>query len=284
MLSNAATIRNGLSLIALENNNSKCELLIINHTTSKGWLQTNSLFQDQFPSLSILNPQLLGSHLSQESAPLQLEAKTNMLENIENHELLRPHQAIFILKYCFSIHEHIYLLHSALCFKWKEYAMWLMDKKAGHKHPYQMGMEALASVLLLTCLCHAFCPRLKPARALLTVRFPFSSGSPLMGNKRRNRTPWFITTTKVNTISLEWVHLQKFTWCLVQHSRVLGTTVGYSLHKWATWLAGQKPCQLLILELAHCSALISSILQLPYELLPRFLKAQNATVVKLLMS
>jgi len=64
-----------------------------------------------------------------------------------------------------------------------------MDKKVGHKHPYQMGMEALASVLLLTCLCHAFCPRLKPARALLTVRFPFSSGSPLMGNKRRNRTP-----------------------------------------------------------------------------------------------
>jgi len=52
---NAAIIRNGLSSVGLEINNSKCELLIA---------ETIQLFQEEFPSISIPAPylwQLLGS-------------------------------------------------------------------------------------------------------------------------------------------------------------------------------------------------------------------------------
>jgi len=71
VLSNSTTIRNGLSSIGLD---SKCELLLIYHTnTNKP--QTSKLFQDQFPPLSIPDPnhwQLLESPLHEESAHLHL--------------------------------------------------------------------------------------------------------------------------------------------------------------------------------------------------------------------
>jgi len=43
-------IRDGLSLIGLEINNSKCELLLINHTDINK--PQTRLFQDQFRSLT----------------------------------------------------------------------------------------------------------------------------------------------------------------------------------------------------------------------------------------
>jgi len=123
VLTNATMIRGSLSSIGLEVNNSKCELLLINHTdTNKP--QTSKLFQDQFPSLSISDPihwQLLGSPLHLESVPLHLKAKTKVLDSItENLELIEPHQAFFILKNCLSIPKLTYLLRSAPCFKSKE--------------------------------------------------------------------------------------------------------------------------------------------------------------------
>jgi len=107
VLSNAAIIRNGLSSVGLEINNSKYELFIVNNTTSQERSQTTKLFQDVFPSISIPAPnlwQLLGYPQHQDSTPLHLEAKTKMLDNIiENLELIEPHQAFFILKNCLSI-------------------------------------------------------------------------------------------------------------------------------------------------------------------------------------
>jgi len=124
VLSNAAIIRNGLSSVGLEINNSKCELLIVNNTTSQGRSETIKFFQEEFPTISIpaLNLwQLLGSPLHQDSTPLHLEAKTKMLGNIiENLELIEPHQAFLILKNCLSIPKLIYLLRSAPCFKCKK--------------------------------------------------------------------------------------------------------------------------------------------------------------------
>ena len=100
MLSNAAIIRNRLSSVGLEINNAKCELLIVNHTTSQERSQTTTLFKDVFPYISISPPNLwylLGSPLHQESAPLHLEAKTKMFDNIiKNLELIKPLQAFFI--------------------------------------------------------------------------------------------------------------------------------------------------------------------------------------------
>jgi len=80
VLCNATTIKNGLSLIDLENNNSKYELLIINFTNNNE-LQTSKAFQkhiSQFSSLSIPDSsqwQLRGSPLYQESALLNLRGK-----------------------------------------------------------------------------------------------------------------------------------------------------------------------------------------------------------------
>ena len=128
VLSNAAIIRNGLSSVDLEINNSKCELLIVNHTTSQERFQTTKIFQDVFPSISIPAPnlwQLLGSPLHQYSAPLHLEAKTKILDNmniIENLELVIDHiTSIFhIEKLPPSIPKLTYLVQSAPCFKCKE--------------------------------------------------------------------------------------------------------------------------------------------------------------------
>jgi len=106
VLTNATMIRESLSSIGLEINNSKCKLLLINHTDIN-MPQTSKLFQYQFPSLSIPDPihwQLLGSPLHLESAPLHLRAKTKVLDSItENLELIEPHQAFSILKNCLSI-------------------------------------------------------------------------------------------------------------------------------------------------------------------------------------
>jgi len=76
VLSNADITRNGLSSVGLEINNSKCELLIVNNTTSQGRSETIKFFQEEFPSISIPAPnlwQLLGSPLLQVSTPLHLE-------------------------------------------------------------------------------------------------------------------------------------------------------------------------------------------------------------------
>jgi len=72
VLSNAAIIRNGLSLVGVEINNSKCELLIVNNTTSQGRSKTIKSFQVEFPSISIPAAnlwQLLRSPLHQDSTP-----------------------------------------------------------------------------------------------------------------------------------------------------------------------------------------------------------------------
>jgi len=81
-------------------------------------------------------------------------------------------------------------------------------------------------------------------------------------NWRLVRTSWFIPTTKGNTIRLGWPRLQIHS-LSCSTPQALGTTVGYSLHRKATLLPGQKPSQLLASE--TCWALMSSELQLPSE-------------------
>jgi len=120
VLTNATMIRD-LSSIGLEINNSKCELLLINHTDINK-PQTSKLFQDQFPSLSTRPYSLAVTKVSlhQESAPLHLKAKIKVLNRItENLELTEPHQA-FLKKKLPLNPQLTYLLRSAPCFKCKE--------------------------------------------------------------------------------------------------------------------------------------------------------------------
>ena len=157
-----------------------------------------------------------------------------MLDNIiENLEQILPHREFYILKNCLSIPKLIYLLHNNSCFKCKEelkacdttiktsmekYAMCLLEKKAGHKHPYQSSMEGLASTPLHTCLYHVSCHHLMPLRASTDISFPLLTRNPSWWSEGRNwclvPTPWFFTTTQGNTISLGWPRLQGFTKCL----------------------------------------------------------------------
>ena len=129
--------------------------------------------------------------------PLHLEAKTKTLGNIiENLELTEPHQAFFILKNCLSIPKLIYLLRSAPCFKCKKELEVFdtaiktnmeticnvpLEKKTGHKHPYQSDMQAWASIPQQTYPCHVSCHCLMPVKASSTVYFPLSTWKSLMG-------------------------------------------------------------------------------------------------------
>jgi len=235
VLSNAAIIRNGLSSVGLEINNSNCELLIVNNTTSQERSQTTKLFQDEFPSISIPAPnlwQLLGSPLHQDSTPLHLEAKTKMLDNIiENLELIKPHQAFFIMKNCFSIPKLIYLLRSALIFKCKEELEVFdtetnMEKKCNVSFGEEIWSQAslpirhaglgLCSVADLSLPC--FLSSSHTCQPFTSLSQP---GNPLWGWKRCNwrlvQTPWFITIRKGNTSSLGWPRLQGYTQFPAKH-------------------------------------------------------------------
>ena len=235
VLSNAAIIRNGLSSVGLEINNSNCELLIVNNTTSQERSQTSKLFQDEFPSISIPAPnlwQLLGSPLHQDSTPLHLEAKTKILDNIiENLELIEPHQAFFIMKNCFSIPKLIYLLRSALIFKCKE-ELEVFDTETNMEKicnvsfgeenwsqaslPIRHAGLGLCSVADLSLPC--FLSSSHTCQPFTSLSQP---GNPLWGWKRCNwrlvQTPWFITIRKGNTSSLGWPRLQGYTQFPAKH-------------------------------------------------------------------
>ena len=113
VFSNASAVRNVLFSICLEINNSKYELFLIKHkqeTTNPN----KQLFQDQFPSLSIPDPNhwhLLGSPVSG-TCPT-IGGKTNVLDSItENLKLIETYQALFIFKNYLSIPK---LIFAAYC-------------------------------------------------------------------------------------------------------------------------------------------------------------------------
>jgi len=59
--------------------------------------------------------------------------------------------------------------------------MCLLEKKTGHKHPFQSDMQAWASGPQQTYPCHVSCHRLMPVKASSTVYFPLSTWKSLMG-------------------------------------------------------------------------------------------------------
>ena len=133
--------------------------------------------------------------------------------------------------------------------------MWLLENKLGHKHPYQSDLEALASIPLQTYLCHVSYHRLFKWRLV--------------------RTSWFITTMKGNTISLGLPCLWRFTQCPARHPQ--------SLEQKPHCIEKPHCCLVRSLAWETCWALMSTELQSPSELVPKFLKAWNATVVSLLI-
>jgi len=68
----------------------------------------------------------------------------------------------------------------------EKYAMCLLEKKTGHKHPYQSDMQDWAVVPWQTYPCHVSCHRLIPVKASSTVYFPLSTRKSLMGIPRKS--------------------------------------------------------------------------------------------------
>ena len=50
--------------------------------------------------------------------------------------------------------------------------MCLLEKKTGHKHPYQSDLQAWASVPRQTYPCHVSCHRLMPVKGLVNHLLP----------------------------------------------------------------------------------------------------------------
>ena len=98
------SVKNGLSSISLEINNSKCELLLINHTNNKRQTSKSIPIPWPIPIPLYTWPQALAVAripLHQESAPPHSKAKTNVLDSItETLNLIEQHQVFFILKKC----------------------------------------------------------------------------------------------------------------------------------------------------------------------------------------
>ena len=143
-------------------------------------------------------------------------------------------------------------------------------------------MEALASFLPQTCLCHVSSRRPSPARASSTSCFPLSHCLTGKWSAQLTPGPLFMIHphdkrkhNQLGMTSLAEIHSPP-----CSTTQALGTTAGYSLHRKATLLPGQKPSQLLASEI--CRALMSSQLQLPCELVSIFSNARNAAAGSLL--
>ena len=242
--------------------------------------------------------QLLGSPLHQESAPLHLKAKIKVLDSItENLELIELHQACFILKNCLSIPKLTYLLRSTPCFECKKeleaFDTAIMNTEKINNVTFGkdswsqaslsirhggLSLRSTADLSLPYFLSSYFaCQGLVVNRLLLSFALPHGEvinatalGPHFMINphdKRKHNRPGMTSLAKTHSLPCS-------------TSQALGTTAGYSLHRKATPLPGQKPSQLLASE--TCWALMSSEPQLLCELVPIYLKARNVTAESLL--
>jgi len=186
-----------------------------------------------------------------------------VLESItENLELIELHEAFFILKNCLSIPKLTYLLRSAPCFKCKEEleafdtAIRINTEKICNvtfgkdaSLPIRHGGLGLRSAadLSLPCFlsssfaCQGLIYRLLPSLTLphgeaINATDAWSSHFMIHPHDKRKHN-------RLGMTSLAKMHSLR---CLTPQA--LGTTAGYSLHRKATPLPGQKPSQLLASE------------------------------------
>ena len=164
--------------------------------------------------------------------------------------------------------------------------MCLLEKKTGHKHLYQSDMQAWAFVpqqtyvLSLPCFlssshaCKGLVNRLLPS---LNLEIPYGDVSDAIDDWSKHHD----SSPLEKGIQAAWDDFAcRDTLNSLPNTKTLGTTVSYLLHKRVTLLPGQKCSQVPVLE--TCSVLMSSVLHSPSELVPKSLKAQNATAEKLL--
>jgi len=183
----------------------------------------------------------------------------------ENLELIEPNQAFFILKNCLSIPKLTYLLRSAPRFKCKEEfetfdtAIRINTEKISNvtfgkdswsqaSLPIQhggLGLRSAADLSLPCFLSSSFACQGLVNRLLASLTLPHGEAinatdawSALHGSSPRQKetqSAWDDLACRDSLAAL-------------LDTPALGTTVGYSLHRKATLLPGQKPSQLLASE------------------------------------
>lgn len=107
----------GAKALGLEINTSKCELALLCHEHPADIDDTIIMFRQLVPNVRILTDgefTLLGSPISQESIPPILENKITILEMFsERLQLLKAHDAIFLLKNCFAMPKLLYTVRTS---------------------------------------------------------------------------------------------------------------------------------------------------------------------------
>jgi len=147
MLSSTAIVRNGLSSVGLEINNSKCELLVINLTTSTERLHTSKVFYEKSPSISTQKNGRIGSSLHQESCPLHLRGKNKVLDNIienptsDNHSVSLANISVhYILQPIAGV-----LREAALFHRFIDDIIWIATSKLSNENIGQALTSAFAN-------------------------------------------------------------------------------------------------------------------------------------------
>ena len=109
--------------VGLEFNQSKCELLILDHTEEER-LRTEELFRESVPGIKIIplsESSLLGAPLTEEGVAMAVSGKRGDLERVTARlKLIENHQAFALLKNCFSLPKLQYILRASPAYRCTE--------------------------------------------------------------------------------------------------------------------------------------------------------------------
>ena len=109
-----------LGQVGLEVNQGKCELIILNHSSEER-IETEGMFRDLFPDLTVVEPScsiLLGAPLSEEGITSAMTEKREGLERmVARLKLIENHQAFSLLKNCFAIPKLMYVMRASPAYK-----------------------------------------------------------------------------------------------------------------------------------------------------------------------
>ena len=120
VLADLANVIAELQEAGLTVNDSKCEIILLNHTSVEEE-ETLSGFRDLLPNIRLLREQefqLLGSPLTMAAADPILQKKQDELKNMaERLKIIDAHEALVLLKNCFAIPKLLYTLRTWPAFR-----------------------------------------------------------------------------------------------------------------------------------------------------------------------
>lgn len=124
VLSNLKWAIEELKGIGLELNSSKCEIILINQTNLECAATTQTLFQEQLPyikTITVCDSSILGSPIASQGVKRAIMSRSEALERMTAKLCkIDPHQALTLLKNCFSLPKLLYTLRSSPAYQEEE--------------------------------------------------------------------------------------------------------------------------------------------------------------------